>query len=270
MTFIVKNNNICKFPDSIITNNSLSILCFVRESDQSIMCAARKLSANKILLLTDGEATLKIDGSPFELSKGSLIFCFAGESIVFENCDKAVYMYIDFEGARADELMRRFDVTPLSRSTDGLDGMIPLWQEGLARAREHTIDLVAESILLHSFSRLCETETANRGIIGSIAEITDECFNDPELSISVIAQRLSYNPKYLSHYFKEKTGMSYSEYLRSVRLNYAVSLFNNGIDSVKNVAILSGFSDPLYFSNVFKKHIGMSPKAYVEKMNISK
>ena len=263
----MKNNNICKFPDSIITNNSLSILCFVRESDQSIMCAARKLSANKILLLTDGEATLKIDGSPFELSKGSLIFCFTGESIVFENCEKAIYMYIDFSGPRSGEFFRRFDITPLSRLYDGFDGLIPLWQEGLFRASQKTIDLTAESIMLYTFSRLFDRVSADGGIITKIIQLTEEYFKDPELSISVIAEKLSYNPKYLSHIFKEKSRVSYSEYLRSVRLKYATTLFDHGIDSVKNVAFLSGFSDPLYFSNVFKKSIGISPREYIEAVN---
>ena len=58
--------------------------------------------------------------------------------------------------------------------------------------------------------------------------------------------------------------ISYSEYLRSVRLKYAVTLFDHGIDSVKNVALLSGFSDPLYFSKVFKDTIGVSPTVYVK------
>jgi len=59
--------------------------------------------------------------------------------------------------------------------------------------------------------------------------------------------------------------VGYTEYLRNIRLKYAVSLLNHGIESVKNIAFLSGFSDPLYFSNVFKKAFGMSPKDYRKK-----
>ena len=80
---------------------------------------------------------------------------------------------------------------------------------------------------------------------------------------SAIAEELAYNAKYLSHAFKEKMQMTYSEYLRSLRIKYAISLFDHGIDSIKNVALLSGFIDPLYFSNVFKKSVGTSPKTYI-------
>ena len=57
-------------------------------------------------------------------------------------------------------------------------------------------------------------------------------------------------------------GLGYSEHLRNMRIKYAVSLLEHGIDSVKNVALLSGFSDPLYFSSVFKKTVGVSPRDY--------
>ena len=48
-----------------------------------------------------------------------------------------------------------------------------------------------------------------------------------------------------------------------LRIKYAVSLLEHGIGSVKNVAFLSGFSDPMYFSTVFKKVVGVSPKDYM-------
>ena len=73
--------------------------------------------------------------------------------------------------------------------------------------------------------------------------------------------------KYLSHFFKEKMNVSYSEYLRSLRFQYAISLFELGISSVKNVALLSGFSDPLYFSNSFKKAIGISPSEFIANLS---
>jgi YesN/AraC family two-component response regulator len=100
--------------------------------------------------------------------------------------------------------------------------------------------------------------------ISEIIEITEDEFANSDLSVVMLANRLSYNPKYISHIFKEKMGVTYTEYLRNVRIKYAITLFDHGIDSVKNVALLSGFSDPLYFSNVFKKNIGMSPREYIE------
>ena len=117
-------------------------------------------------------------------------------------------------------------------------------------------------MLLYALSRLRADSAEKNSIINEVVSITEECFMQSTLSVSTVAAELGYNEKYLSHLFKLKMGISYSEYLRNLRLKYAVSLFEHGIDSVKNVALLSGFSDPLYFSSVFKKAIGVSPKEY--------
>lgn len=258
----MKSKNICKFPAARLAVNTLDIHCFVREAEAAVMAKTRTLTENRLLLLTEGEGVLTVDGTDYPLRAGTLLFGFPGETVSF--CGEgAVYMYIDFTGARADELLRRFDATPLSRLHGGYDGLIPLWQDSLFRSTDATLDLAAESILLLSLSRLDGGEAKSGGLVGEIVRITEERFSDPTLGIVRIADELSYHPKYLSHLFKTKTGVGYAEYLRSVRLKYAVMLFDHGIDSVKNVALLSGFSDPLYFSSVFKKSIGLSPKEYL-------
>jgi AraC-like DNA-binding protein len=83
-----------------------------------------------------------------------------------------------------------------------------------------------------------------------------------EIKLSSLAKLFGYNEKYLSHLFRLHTKSSFTEHLRSLRIQNAISLFDIGLDSIKNVAYLSGFNDPLYFSNVFKKEIGVSPTEY--------
>jgi YesN/AraC family two-component response regulator len=104
-------------------------------------------------------------------------------------------------------------------------------------------------------------------VVYRVVKYIDKEYRNIE-SVKQIAEKLSYSEYYLSHVFKEKMGVSYTDYLRTLRLKFAVSLFDRGLDSVKNVALLSGFTDPLYFSTVFKKHIGVSPKEYKEKIGI--
>ena len=117
-------------------------------------------------------------------------------------------------------------------------------------------------MLLYAFSRFRPHSSEHSDIVLKMIQISEEEFSDIELSVSLIAERLCYNPKYLSHAFKREMGVGYSEYLRDLRIKFAVSLFDNGLESIKNVAFLSGFSDPLYFSSVFKKCIGVTPKEY--------
>ena len=241
-------------------------MCFVQETNANVMKENATLKRYRMILVTSGKGIFAIDKSKYPACQGTLIIGFDGEDFALIDGELS-YIYIDFLGARADELIRRYEITPLSRTYEGCEGSIPLWQESISRATDENIDLIAESVLLYTFSRLSSKSAEGNGIISEITAMTEEHFNDPELSISSIALELSYNPKYLSSLFKRKVGISYSEYLRSVRLKYAISLFEHGIDSVKTVALLSGFTDSLYFSKVFKSSVGVSPKAFVESMN---
>ncbi len=258
----MKHQNLCKFPAADLSG-ALSVSCYVREADFATMRRETALAQHRMLLILHGEGSFRIGGIHHRFQTGDLLFALAGEHFSLADGKDVTYTYIDFEGFRADELLHRFSISPANRQFKGQDGLIPLWDESLLRASEKTIDLAAESILLYTFSRLFASGSERGGIVDQIIRITEEHFNDPELSISQVAQTLSYNSKYLSHLFKEKMQVNYSEYLSTIRLRYATTLFDHGLDSVKNVALLSGFSDPLYFSNVFKKQVGVSPTEYI-------
>ncbi len=261
-------DNICKFISEANAEH-LAVQVFVYETDQAVMENKTSLQRHRMLLVLKGKGKFFFDGKDFSYSAGDLIFGFEGERFFAAPTDTTEYLYICFAGMRADALFRRFGITPRERRREGFDGLLPLWRESLLRASEQNVDLATESILLYTFSRLSADTAPKTDIVERIVVESEKSFADPSLSLTALAAILGYNPKYISHLFKKKMGVGYAEYLRALRLKYAVSLFDFGIASIKNVALLSGFSDPLYFSTVFKKEMGISPKDYVEKKNVS-
>ncbi len=251
--------NICKFPSPHLCE-ALDVRCFVLEANGAL--PPFRLGAHRMILTLGEGVMLTIDGETLRPGVGELVFVFRGEELTVAFPEGTTLMYIDFEGLRAEELFARFDIRRGRRAFEGYEGLIPLWSESLSRADESCIDLASESVLLYSFSRLSGSVCARSTLIGRILELTEKHFHDPELSVEELGRELSYHPKYISRAFKDKMGVTFSEYLRSVRIKYAITLFDHGIDSVKNVALLSGFSDPLYFSTVFKNIVGVSPKEY--------
>ena len=258
------NKNICKFT-SLSFSDTLSVSCFVLEADPSIMQKPTTLSVHRMMLILSGKGTLHCENTDIDFESGALLFTFKGETVYITPEPGTSYMYISFVGTRADTLFNRFNVNVKNRYFSGYDGLIPLWNESLSRASEDNIDLASESILLYSFSRLSVSKAHYSELVSKIVSISEARFTEHDLSITTLAKELAYNPKYLSHAFKSELGVRYSEYLSTLRIKYAVSLFDIGLDSIKNVAILSGFTDPLYFSTVFKKLIGVSPAAYIQK-----
>lgn len=262
----MRNNNVCKFP-TYDPSNDLTVFCFVLETDAEVMRKKEVLTHDRMILVEQGDGEFLLDDIPYAFSAGALIFGFEGESFSLLNGDDVRYLYIDFSGARAKNLYRRFDIDSRSRKKEGCNAFIPFCKDCLLSTQQENIDIVAESVLLYVFSRLSTNPSAQDATIQKIIDMTDEHFRDPTFSLEQLAKEIGYNSKYLSHYFKKKTNVTYSEYLRSLRFKYAISLFELGISSVKNVALLSGFSDPLYFSNAFKKAIGISPKEFILKQS---
>jgi AraC-like DNA-binding protein len=255
------NKNICKFSTPLISD-SLYISRFIFETTEETMRKEVGLKEYRLYLISKGSGKLKINAKTTDFQIGDLIFVFKGEKVKVTEINKCEFMYIDFDGTRATELLRRFGIIDNNRKFSGFDGLIPFWKESLSRASKENIDLSAESILLYSFSRFSALTKKGNPLVNKIIELSEENFKSNEFSINSIAEELGYNSKYISHIFKEKTGVTYSEYLRDLRIKYAISLFDHGLDSVKNVAVLSGFSDPLYFSTVFKKTIGVAPRDF--------
>ena len=260
----MREKNICKFHSGGLVD-SLNIRCFVRESEPTILATPVSLSCHRMILVIKGEGVAVFDGATTPIGKGTLLFGFEGEHCYFTEKSPLEILYIDFHGTRADELLRRFDLRKTSRAHAGYDALEPLWLDTLARTSEEMVDLAGESMILYTFSRMKNPNTQHTKLVSKIVDITECSFSDPNLSLATIADEVGYNPKYLSRLFKEKMGIGYAQYLRNLRIKHAITLFENGIDSVKNVAFLSGFSDALYFSSVFKSEVGLSPQAYKKR-----
>jgi AraC family cel operon transcriptional repressor len=75
-----------------------------------------------------------------------------------------------------------------------------------------------------------------------------------------IIEYCNYDKKYLCHVFKKYMGVTMTDYLNDIRLNYALELLNNTNKTISNIAQHLGFSSVSYFNVIFKKKYGTSPK----------
>lgn len=118
-----------------------------------------------------------------------------------------------------------------------------------------------EDILLRIASELHDTN-ASRSLTKSLGYI--HTFYGKELRIPDLAQMESLsNSRYIT-VFKERMGMTPSEYVIDLRINVACDLLKNHTMSIKEVAACVGYDNPCFFSKIFKKKTGMSPKSYKE------
>ena len=131
------------------------------------------------------------------------------------------------------------------------------------KSEPETVDLISESLLLQAFSRLHGFSAPESSVVDFVVEYLNENYSDSDLTLSAVARKAGYHEKYLSHVFKKSFGVSFCEYLKLLRIKQAVFLLENGVTMVKNLATLTGYRDPMYFSKVFASVTGKSPKEYL-------
>ncbi len=95
----------------------------------------------------------------------------------------------------------------------------------------------------------------------SAKKYIEDNFMNSSLSVSDISEDLCVNQTYLRKMFKSEFDMTLSEYITQFRMQEAKKLITTTNEKLTVVAQSVGYSDVSYFSNVFKKYYGTSPRS---------
>ena len=101
----------------------------------------------------------------------------------------------------------------------------------------------------------------NRETIKKAMNYISTNFNH-SITLEEVAVAVHLHPAYFSSIFTQCSGSSFKEYLNMVRVEESKRLLSNTEYSIIDIAVACGFDDQSYFSKVFKKYTGMSPKQY--------
>ena len=104
-----------------------------------------------------------------------------------------------------------------------------------------------------------------RQIIDRAKEYINENFRR-DISLDDVSREVDISPYYFSKLFKQETGKNFIEYLTEIRLKNARELLQDSRLSIKEICAQSGYSDPNYFSRIFKKYEGVTPSEFRERL----
>ena len=107
-----------------------------------------------------------------------------------------------------------------------------------------------------------------RGIVDEIKSDIMQNFSDCDFRMDQYLRTIPFSYDYLRKLFKSEVGMTPHDYLTGLRVQMAEKLLcstENGEQNISEIAFTCGYSDSLYFSRVFKKYFGCSPKHYAEQ-----
>ena len=151
-------------------------------------------------------------------------------------------------------IVKPFDVDILKASIASILANKEIIRNRFAQLNYHTEDLAPEvpglDLDREFISKVTETIRKN----------LDNEFNVDSLCAAFHMSRSSFYNK-----IKALTNQSPSDFVRQIRMHEASELLKTQKYTVAEVSDLMGYSDPKYFTDIFKKHYGMTPSAYMKQ-----
>lgn len=108
-----------------------------------------------------------------------------------------------------------------------------------------------------------QVESTDAKLLDTIVRYIDAKLNDPELSVEELSKHVGMSRGSLYHKLLELTELTPIEYIRSVKLERAAALLEKSDYNVAQIAYMTGFGTPSYFSRLFKSRYNVLPSEYI-------
>jgi len=262
------SDSICNFLPVKYDSGSIKTIRFVYETEYAKLQQPFLCPMFLIYIVCSGTASLTVENSSYPLSRGTVFFAFPGCPFRLTGSEDFTYIYISFMGSGAPGLLSQFSITPQNPVFPGMEHLCPLYEMSIRRMDQQNANVLTEGLLLYTLSFLAppavQTQplSAADNIFATIVDYVDQHYSDPEISLSRIAGIFSYSEKYLSSLFKRETGFTLTEYVNKQRVNHAIFLLNSTEMQIQTIAQYCGIPDVNYFTKIFKKMVGKTPKEY--------
>ena len=186
---------------------------------------------------------------------------------VYHGGEPLSYLWIHFTGSYAQRLLEELQLVPLPllRTVNGTASMAEHFHQLLEHApsghpfQKQELACGLERLLIRLAREAVSDHTAMpfTKSIRHLHAAYHQSIRIPELAAM---ENLSHS-RYIE-LFRRHFGMSPTAYLIDLRIKSACELLQITDMSIKQIAVLCGYSDPHFFSRLFKRHMGVSPQQY--------
>jgi two-component system response regulator YesN len=156
--------------------------------------------------------------------------------------------------------------------------LIEDWGSELNKLFPEVMDFVALAATITDFERFrmqfrhvvattidyrnCSVDRHQTALMHAARAYIDANYASPELSLTSVAHHVNLSPSHFSALFGRENGATFKEYLTRVRIRRAQELLRGSNLRAFEIAEAVGYADPHYFSTVFKKETGRTPRDY--------
>ncbi|MBR2930552.1 MAG: helix-turn-helix transcriptional regulator [Clostridia bacterium] len=242
--------------DKKIDFNVLSVLKLHWDRGSEL---AEPRSYHALSIRLEGDAEFVSRGERYSVGKGEMIFVPKGRDYEIKARARERIIVVHFD-IRDDE-EREFEVISPRNPEIMAELFIKMHSAWEARkpGYEYRVDSLFARVMEGLVSEAFHKERGIKPDLSTLLDFIHTNFHDPAVSVRSLAKRMNVTETYLRRLFNEKFSTSPIRYLTRLRLDHAHQLLESGYYTVEEVARLSGYNDPKYFSTLFKRHFGISP-----------
>ena len=241
----------------------------------------------ELVYILSGQVTHEIDGQQYLLQRGDILFMSPGCTHAFYSNEKYTYINLLFSPEVLEESENPLPLLSLSAFNelrhDAAFGMLSFFGEERSEIEASILSMLMEfkekkphweeilsnglHTLLLKMLRKAEQGIEERELSAmwqGLSQYIDENLGS-RLTLSALAEKCFYNPSYFSRCFKEKFGLTLTEYITKKRLNHAKELLAAGSLSIEEISEQCGFADRAACTKAFQKYLGANPKDFRKK-----
>lgn len=232
----------------------------------------------EMIYLDKGSSIAIADYQDFLMEEGDLFLSFPNQIHYYHDLSRVKgYMFI-FSPDLFKELKDVFQNKVPTCSVIKKEQMPPHIRASLEKIRQKNLSessfdqIASRGYFLGLLGELlpCMTlvpKSSSHDSVKSILSYCSEKYTEP-LSLDMLAKDLHLNKYYISHIFKERMGISFTDFVNGQRIDHACGLLEKDSDMTE-IAFASGFSSIRTFNRAFAKHVGMSPREYLKSKEMS-
>ncbi len=224
-------------------------------------------------IITDGSGTHSINGKHLTTKKGDLILTTPTDIHNFQTEETLYMCTFLFTDSVVDKkyfyALKHPHTAHLTE--DELRSVLTYFSEikkSNEKLRSHpddsletdTVKLNLSLLLILLAKKIGKTEQTASSKISDLLQYLNMHFREP-LTVERVAKNAGLTPAYFSTWFKKNVGMSFVEYINSLRIDYAVSMIKQG-HTIIDSCYASGFGSLSHFNHTFKSKLGVSPREY--------
>ena len=99
----------------------------------------------------------------------------------------------------------------------------------------------------------------------SLMDFTDEIWRKPNIKVEDLCKELGLSKSQLYRKLKSLTNKSPNNFIKGVKLNRSLNLFQKRLNNVSEIAFEVGFNSPAYFTKCFQEKFGILPSKYTQQ-----